>query len=93
LPLTVAVPTVVPPLVQLVGAVACGPNTTNVIVPVGADPPVSLELIWLAAIAVPAVPVFGAVTLDTVVVVLTTVDVMLVLSQVLAAALLLLLPP
>ena len=33
MPLTVAVPTMVPPLVQVVGAVACGPKTVNVIVP------------------------------------------------------------
>ena len=33
LPDTVAVPTVVPPLVHVVGALACGPKTVNVIVP------------------------------------------------------------
>ena len=38
LPLTVAVPTVEPPLVQVVGAVVWGPKTEIVIVPVGLDP-------------------------------------------------------
>ena len=33
LPETVAVPTVVPPLVQVLGALAWGPKTVNVIVP------------------------------------------------------------
>ena len=33
MPETVAVPTVVPPLAQLLGALAWGPNTLNVIVP------------------------------------------------------------
>jgi hypothetical protein len=59
--LTVAVPTVVPPL-QTVGAEDCGPNTLNVTVPVGPDPPDSIELIDPAAIAVSTVPVPGADT-------------------------------
>jgi hypothetical protein len=63
LPDTAAVPTVVPPLVQLDGAVACGPNTVNVIVPVAPlVAPDKTELIALAAIAVPATPVAGAAT-------------------------------
>ena len=33
--MTVAVPTVVPPVVQVVGADDCGPKTVKVIVPVG----------------------------------------------------------
>jgi hypothetical protein len=33
LPVTVAVPTVVPPVLQLVGALACGPKMVNVTVP------------------------------------------------------------
>jgi hypothetical protein len=64
-PAAVAVPTVVPPLVHVDGAEACGPNTLNVIVPVAvlapellANTPLSDE----AGIAVPAVPVPGAVT-------------------------------
>jgi hypothetical protein len=36
LPFTVAVPTVIPPVAQLVGALACGPNTVNVTDPVAA---------------------------------------------------------
>jgi hypothetical protein len=57
----VAVPTVVPPLVQVDGAVVCGPKTVNVIVPVA--PPVApdrAELIELAASAEPALPLAGA---------------------------------
>jgi hypothetical protein len=64
LPLTVAVPTVLPPLVQLLGAVACGPNTVKVIVPVAPLlAPDKVELIELAVIACPAVPDAGAATL------------------------------
>jgi hypothetical protein len=75
LPLTVAVPTVLPPLVQLLGAVACGPNTVKVIVPVAPLPaPDKVELIEPAAIACPAVPDAGAATV--VVVPATTVWVM-----------------
>jgi hypothetical protein len=67
-PDTVAVPTVVPPLVQLVGAVACGPKTVNVTVPVAPlDAPDSVELIELAAMAVPAVPLVGAEAVSAVV--------------------------
>jgi hypothetical protein len=59
----VAVPTVVPPLVQVDGAEPCGPNTVNVIVPL-APPvaPVSAEPIDPAPIAVPVTPVAGADT-------------------------------
>ena len=53
MPFTDAVPTVVPPLVQLVGGDACGPNTVNVNVPVAElVAPVSDEPIEPAAIAV-----------------------------------------
>jgi hypothetical protein len=64
-PAAVAVPTVVPPLVHIDGAEACGPNTLNVIVPVAVPAPELLAntpLIDEAAIAVPAVRVPGAVT-------------------------------
>ena len=61
LPLTVAVPTVVPPVVQLVGALVCGPKTVKVMVPVGLSPLARVPVIELAAIAVPAEPVLGAV--------------------------------
>jgi hypothetical protein len=59
LPLTAAVPTVVPPLEHVAGAVACGPNTVNVIVP-----PAELVAPDTAALiaAVPAVPPAGAPT-------------------------------
>jgi hypothetical protein len=59
---TDAVPTVVPPVLQSVGAEDCGPNTVNVIVPVGLAPPDSVELIVPAAIAAFAVPLAGADT-------------------------------
>ncbi len=56
-----AVPTVVPPLVQVEGAVAWGPKTVNVIVPVApAVAPDSVEPIEPAAIAEPAFPLAGA---------------------------------
>ena len=54
-----------PPLVHVVGAEACGPNTLNVITPVALPAPELLAntaLIDEAAIAAPDVPVPGAVT-------------------------------
>jgi hypothetical protein len=53
LPVTVTgLPTVVPPLVQVVGGEACGPNTVNVTVPPAPLPaPVSVAPSALAAIA------------------------------------------
>jgi hypothetical protein len=63
LPLTVAVPTVVPPVVQFVGALVCGPNTVKVTVPPAElVAPDSVEEIEPAAIALPGVPPAGAVT-------------------------------
>ncbi len=60
LPDTVAVPTVVPPLVHVVGAVACGPNTVKVIVPVAPlVAPTNVDEIELALTAVPETPVAG----------------------------------
>jgi hypothetical protein len=59
------VPTVVPPLVHIDGSELRGPNTLKVIVPVALlEPELSANtpLIADAAIAVPAVPVAGAVT-------------------------------
>jgi hypothetical protein len=58
-PDTVAVPTVVPPLVQVEGALACGPKTLKVTVPVGLAPPESVELMEPAAIAVLVTAVAG----------------------------------
>jgi hypothetical protein len=86
-----AVPTVMPPLVQVVGAVACGPNTVKVIVPVAPlAAPARVELIELEAIVVLTVSVAGP---DAVVVVafLTTVEA-IPEPQVLLAALLLVSP-
>jgi hypothetical protein len=63
LPLTAAVPTVVPPLVHVAGAVACGPNTVNVIVPPAElVAPETPAVIAAAGTAVPAVPPAGAPT-------------------------------
>jgi hypothetical protein len=63
--------------VQLVGGLACGPKTANVIVPVAPlTAPVSLAFTVDAAIAVPTVPVLGAVAV-IVVVLVTDVDGML----------------
>ena len=87
-PLTVAVPTVVPPLVQLVGALVWGPNTVKVIVPVAPlVAPDSVELIELVPIAVLVASEAGALAVD-VVAFLTVVEVMPV-PQVLLEALLL----
>jgi hypothetical protein len=73
-PDTVAVPTVVPPLAHDVGAVACGPKTVNVTVPVApAVPPESVAEIDEAPIAVPAVPAVTA-TADSAVAFVTTVE-------------------
>ena len=61
MPETEAVPTVVPPVEQLVGAEESGPKTVKVIVPEALDPEPSTELIELAPMAVPAVPFAGPV--------------------------------
>jgi hypothetical protein len=58
---TDAVPTVVPPE-QFVGALDCGPNTLNVIVPVGEAPPESDAEIDEGEIALPDVSEDGADT-------------------------------
>jgi len=60
-PLTVLVPTVVPPVVQVVGADAWGPNTVKVTVPVGLEPPERVAEMLLAVTALPAVPLEGPV--------------------------------
>ncbi len=52
-----------PPVVHVVGAVACGPKTVNVSGhPRRSAAPDSVELIELGPIAVPAPPVAGAAT-------------------------------
>jgi hypothetical protein len=92
LPDTVAVPTVVPPLVHVDGAVAWGPNTLNVTVPVApAVAPDNVELTDEAAIAVPVVSVAGPLAV-VVVALVTTVEAM-PLPHVLAEARLLESPP
>jgi hypothetical protein len=61
LPDTAAVPTAVPPLVQVLGALAWGPKTTQVMVPPAAAlPPDSVDVIEVAGIALEVVPVLGA---------------------------------
>jgi hypothetical protein len=57
-PDTVAVPTVFPPEVQVVGSLP-GPKTVKVMVPVGLDPEAKVAEIALAAMAAPTVPVAG----------------------------------
>ena len=59
----VPVPTVVPPVVQVVGAVVWGPKTVKEMVPVAAGavvPPARTELMLAVVMAVPIVPVPGA---------------------------------
>jgi hypothetical protein len=56
----VSLPRLVPPLVQVVGALACGPKTVNVTAPVAPELPVSVAVIELVAIVVPIVPEAGA---------------------------------
>jgi hypothetical protein len=89
LPLTgLVVPTVVPPVVQVVGAVAWGPKTVKVTVPVGLVPPVRVAAIVPTLMAVPTVPVEGPDALSEVVAFPTVVSDM-PLPQVEAAGLLL----
>jgi hypothetical protein len=77
LPLTGAVPIVVPPLVQVVGGLAWGPNTVKVTVPPAVlVAPETVDPIPLGGMAVPAVPVAGAAALVVVLACPTTVDVM-----------------
>ena len=66
MPDTVAVPTAVPPVVQLVGAEDWGPKTLMVIVPEALEPDEleRTEPIELAAMAVPMVPVDGPVSVS-----------------------------
>lgn len=60
MPLTVVLPTVDPPVVHVVGAVACGPNTLNVIVPLASlVAPARVELIELGGMAAAVASVAG----------------------------------
>jgi len=74
LPDTGAVPTVVPPEVQVVGAVDWGPKTVKVIVPVGLAPPERIEEMLEVAMVLPAVPVAGPDAVRVVVALATTVS-------------------
>jgi hypothetical protein len=53
------VPTGVPPEVQVVGAVDCGPKTENVMEPVGLDPEAKVAEIALVGMRVPMAAVPG----------------------------------
>ena len=87
----VAVPTVVPPVVQEVGAVVSGPKTLKVMTLASFEPELaaSVAVMLAAVIAVPAVSVAGAETLSVGEARETVVLVMLPLLQRLLAALLL----
>jgi hypothetical protein len=89
LPETLAVPTLVPPVVQVVGALVSGPKTVKVIVPRALEPDEApkLELIEPVLIVVPAVPVPGPLAVRLGLVFATVVSVMPE-PQVLTAALL-----
>ncbi len=65
-PDTLAVPTVVPPEVQVVGAEAWGPKTVKVMVPVASEPDVAAKAPEIEPVAtvVPAVPVEGSLVLS-----------------------------
>ncbi len=65
-PDTLAVPTVVPPEVQVVGAEAWGPKTVKVMVPVASEPEVAAKApeIEPVAMVLPAVPVEGSLVLS-----------------------------
>ena len=93
LPDTVAVPTVVPPVTHVTGAVDCGPKTLNVIVPVAPlVAPESAEEIELLAIAVLVASVAGAAAVSAGPEMLTTVE-LIVAPQALFDAALLESPP
>jgi len=94
LPVTLAVPTVVPPEVQVVGALVCGPKTLNVIVPLALVPELAarIEVIALVDMAVPAVSFDGPVAAIVGDAVATTVS-DIPEPHVLAAVLLLMSPP
>ncbi len=76
LPLTVAVPTAVPPEVQVVGALDWGPKTVKLTVPVALEPEVapSTPEIEVVATAVPAAPPAGPDAVRVVVALATTVS-------------------
>lgn len=75
LPETVAVPTLVPPVVQLVGALAWGPKTLKVMVPVAPlVAPLSAALSEPVPMAVPVGSVDGAAAVIAALAVATTVE-------------------
>jgi hypothetical protein len=92
LPDAVAVPTVVPPVEQLVGAEDSGPKTLKVIVPVGLEPLAKALETAVGAMVVPAVPPAGPVA-ETVGLALPTTVLDIADPQVLAAVLLFVSPP
>ena len=66
LPLTELVPTVVPPVVQMVGAVGWGPKTVKVTVPPALEPEVEPRTAEMeeAAMVVPSTPVEGSLVVS-----------------------------
>jgi len=76
LPVTLAVPTVVPPEVQVVGAEAWGPKTVKVMVPVALEPEVAAKALEIepAAMVLPAEPLAGPVAVRVVLAMATTVS-------------------
>ena len=72
--MTELVPTVVPPEVQVAGAVVWGPKTVNVTVPVGLVPLERIAEIVPAVMVVPTVPVDGPETASAGVSLPTTVS-------------------
>ena len=92
MPETVAVPTVVPPVVQLVGAEDWGPKTVTVIVPVGPEPPARTLEMELFGMLEPTVPVAGPFAVTVGLAFPTTVS-DIAEPQVLVAVLLLPSPP
>ena len=83
------VPTALPPVEQMLGAVSCGPNTLKLSVPPAPlVAPESVVLIALAGIAAPVAVAAGADTVLVVVVLPTAVDAMPLPHVLLDAALL-----
>jgi len=93
-PDTVAVPTAVPPEVQVVGAEAWGPKTVKVMVPEALEPDVAAKApeIEPVAMVLPAEPLAGPVAVRVVLAMATTVSDMPE-PQVVTAELLLESPP
>lgn len=62
MPETLALPTTVPPALHEEGGESSGPNTVKVMVPVGLAPEESIAVTEEGSIAVPGLPLVGALT-------------------------------